>query len=356
MPAVRLFERRSFLQGSASVVAAGAALPSFARGGFFAAGSDRIRVGLVGCGGRGTGAAIEAAGRDRGVVVAAIGDLAAAAVDETAGILARRLGDAFDAPADRRFAGRDACELVCDAGIDVVILAASAGVRPEHVAAAVARGLHVYAERPLAVDQRGLAEVAASGRSSAARGLSFVTSLSLRYDPDVAVAIDRVRSLDRRVHEIEAVELSGGLVAERCLDAADAALAALGGHGDEWSAHSTSGGVSLRAADGRCIRVLLDASPSRHGRMVARHSGGSHAGGSHAGGSVEFVSPAARRRATASGLSAAWAALLESIRRGRPINDSQEACRAGAVMLSAAVVCAARRPAERFSAFLPETA
>ena len=351
MRAVRLLERRSFLQGSASVVAAGVALPSFACGGFFAAGSDRIRVGLVGCGGRGTGAAIEAAGRDRGVVIAAIGDLAAAAVDETAGLLARRLGDAFDAPPERRFAGRDACDLVCDAGIDVVILAASAGVRPEHVAAAVARGLHVYAERPLAVDRRGLAEVAASGRSSAARGLSFVTSLSLRYDPDVAVAIDRVRSLDGRVHEIEAVELSGGLVAERCLDAADAALAALGGHGDDWSAHATAGGFSLRAADGRVIRVLLDASPSRHGRMVARH-----AGGSHAGGSVEFVTPAARRRATASGLSAAWAALLESIRRGRPINDSQEACRAGAVMLSPAVVSAAKRPAERFSAFLPETA
>jgi len=342
----RPLQRRSFLQESASAVVAGAALPGFARGGFFAAGDDRIRVGLVGCGGRGAGAAIEAAARDRGVVITAIGDLVPAAVDDAAGVLARRLGDAFDAPAERRFAGRDACERVCDAGVDVVILAASAAVRPEQVAVAVARGLHVYAERPLALDLRGLAEVAASGRSSAARGLSFVTSLSLRYDPDVAAAIDRVRSLERRVREIEAVELSGGLVAERCHDAADAALAALGGHDEEWSAHATAGGFALRAADGRGIRVLLEASPSRHGRMVARHSGGA----------IEFVAPSARRRATACGLSAAWAALLESIRHGRPINDSQEACRAGAVVLSPAVVSAAKRPGESFSASLPETA
>lgn len=346
MPAIRLLQRRSFLQESASGIVAGGTVSSFARGGFFPVGDDRLRVGLVGCGGRGTGAAIEAAACDRGVVITAIGDLVPAPVDEAAGVLARRLGDAFDAPAERRFAGRDACERVCDSGIDVVVLAASAAVRPEHIAMAVNRGLHIYAERPLAVDLSGLAEVAACGRSSAARGLSFVTSLSLRYDPDVVAAIDRVRSLERRVREIEAVELSGGLVADRCLDAVDAALAALGGHGNAWSAHATAGGFALRAADGRGIRVLLEASPSRHGRMVARH----------AGGDIEVVTPSARRRATACGLSAAWAALLESIRRGRPLNDSQEACRAGAIVLSHAVVSAAMRPGESFSSPLSETA
>lgn len=346
MPAIRLLQRRSFLKESASGIVAGGTVSSFARGGFFPAGDDRLRVGLVGCGGRGTGAAIEAVACDRGVFITAIGDLVPAAVDEAAGVLARRLGSAFDAPAERRFAGRDACERVCDAGIDVVILAASAAVRPEHVAVAVSRGLHVYAERPLAVDLSGLAEVAACGRSSASRGLSFVTSLSLRYDPDVAAAIDRVRSLDRRVREIEAVELSGGLVAERCLDAVDAAVSALGGHGDEWSTRATAGGFALRAADGRGIRVLLADSPSRHGRMVARH----------AGGAVEFVTPSARRRATACGLSAAWAALHESIRRGRPINDSQEACRTGALVLSPAVFSAVKHSWKSFPASLPETA
>lgn len=346
MPPVRLLERRSFFQESAAVAAAGIAFPSFARGGFFTAGGDRLRIGLVGCGGRGTGAAIEAAGRDRGVVIAAIGDIVPEAVDETARVLAARLGNAFDAPPDRRFAGRDAHEQVCSAGLDAVILAGPAGVRPEHVATAVARGLHVYAERPLAADLSGLAEVARCGLSAAAGGLSFVTSLSLRYDPHIAAAIDRVRSLGDRVREIEAFELSGGLFAERCLDAADAALAAFSGHGDEWSARATSGGYALSTADGRRIRIQLDGSPVRHGRMVARHLRGS----------VEFVTPEARRRATATGLSAAWAAMLESIRRGRPINDSQEACRTGAVMLSPAVVFAVNRPEELFSTSLPETA
>lgn len=323
MPPIRLLDRRSFLQDSASGFAAGCVVPAVARGGFFAAGSDRIRVGLVGCGGRGTGAAIEAAGCDRGVVIAAIGDLVPAAVDESARMLARRLGDAFDASPERRFTGTGAFEQVCEAGIDAVIIAAPAGVRPEHVATAVARGLHVYAERPLAANRRGLDEVERCGRLAAAQGLSFVTSLSLRYDPDVAAAIERVRSLGDRVREITAVELSGGIASERCLDAVDAALAAVGGHGDEWSAQASRSGFVLRAFGGRTIRIVLDDSPGRHGRMVARHSRGS----------VEFVTPESRRRATATGLSAAWAALAESIRLGRPINDTQEACRAGGLML-----------------------
>ena len=103
---------------------------------------------------------------------------------------------------------------------------------------------------------------------------------------------------------------------------------------------------ALRTADGRGIRVLLEDSPSRHGRMVARH----------AGGGVEFITPSARRRATAYGLSAAWAALHESIRHARPINDSQEACRTGALMLSPAFVFAAEHPWRSFPSPLPETA
>lgn len=332
MPTVRCLERRRFLRESSSAVAVGFAAPTLAGAGFFAAGSDRLRIGLVGCGGRGTGAAIEAAGHDRGLVVSAIGDLCPAAVDETAGMLARRLGGGFDAPPDRRFAGIDACEQVCAADIDAVILAAPAGVRPEHVAMAVGRGLHVYAERPLAADLRGLDAVARSGRLAAARGLSFVTSLSLRYDPQVAAAVARVRSMGDGVREIVAVEMSGGLAAERCLDVADAALAALGGHGEEWSAHPTRGGFVLRSVGGRSIRIVLDASSGRHGRMIARHTLGS----------VEFVTPESRRRATAAGLSAAWAALLGSIRLGRPINDAHEACRAGVAMLSPSAALGSR--------------
>lgn len=336
MPSPRFIRRRTLLRGAACVTVA-APVPHAPRsavpGGCFTTGSERIRIGVVGCGGRGTGAAAEAveAARllgDRGVSIVAVGDASRPAIERSVLMLSGRLGAGFDVPADRRFVGLDACERVCAAGVDLVVLAGPASVRPGHVAMAVARGLHVYAERPLAVDLEGLAMVAEAGRGSAARGLSFVTSLPARYDAGVADAIVRVQSLGDRVREITMFEHAGASIDGRGIDAVDVALSALGGRAEDaagWRGRSTSRGLELMRGDGCVVRVVFDRAVEQHGRSIVRHDGGS----------FEFVTPADRRRATATGLAAAWAAMLGSIRRGSPVNDCRNACVAHAAVFAA---------------------
>ena len=116
--------RRTFLGGSlttALTVAAANGLATLPVGGAFASGDDRIRVGLIGCGGRGTGAAFQAAAADPGVQVVAMGDLFADQIASSAGLLTN-LGSQFDCPMERRFVGTTAYQSVIDAGVDLVLL------------------------------------------------------------------------------------------------------------------------------------------------------------------------------------------------------------------------------------------
>lgn len=173
----RRIARRSLLGGSLGA----ATLAALPRGGVFAAGSDVIRVGLVGCGGRGTGAALQAAA-EPGVVVTALGDCftdqLAAAVD----ILAARLGRGFACPAGSRFVGEASGLDVIAADVDVVILATPPHLRPAHVTAAIRAGRHVYCETPAAVDVAGVQSILATAAEARQRGLSFVAGLHSRHD------------------------------------------------------------------------------------------------------------------------------------------------------------------------------
>jgi predicted dehydrogenase len=188
----RRITRRSFVGGSV-VAATVAALP---RGGVFAAGSDTIRFGVVGCGGRGTGAALQAAAADRGVVISAIGGLFSDEVAASAERLTAALGHRFDCPAGRRFAGFDAGSAVIHADIDAVILATPPHLRPGHVAAAVAAGRHIYCETPAAVDSAGVSGILASSAEAASRGLSIVSGLRWRRDRATASTIARIHAGD----------------------------------------------------------------------------------------------------------------------------------------------------------------
>ncbi|MFM8734803.1 MAG: Gfo/Idh/MocA family oxidoreductase [Pirellulales bacterium] len=189
-PFRRPVSRRSFLGGS---LALSASLPA---GGLFAGGNDSIRVGVVGCGGRGTGAALQAAAADRGVVVTAIGDLFADQAATSAAILAGQLGRRFACPAERRFFGVDAGLEVIGSDVDVVILATPPHLRPAHVAAAVAAGRHLSCETPAAVDAAGVRSILATATEARLRGLSLVAGLAARRDGATAATIDRVRRGD----------------------------------------------------------------------------------------------------------------------------------------------------------------
>ena len=189
---VRRVHRRSFLGGSLAAIAA-TGLP----GGAFAGGGDRIRIGLVGCGGRGTGAAIQAAAADPGVVITALGDLFADQVEATSAILRDVLGQRFACDAERCFAAADSGLQVIASDVDVVILATPPHLRPGHVAAAVRAGRHVFCETPTAVDAAGVRMILATAAEARHRGLSFVSGFHSRHHPPTVATIGRI--LDGRI-------------------------------------------------------------------------------------------------------------------------------------------------------------
>jgi predicted dehydrogenase len=143
--------RRDFLAASAATAGAGL-LPSAVH----AAGSDIIRVGLIGCGGRGTGAAQDCltAGKT-GVKLVAVGDAFEGRAKGAAQTLSNKFKDQVDL-GDRVYSGLDAYEKVIAAGVDLVLLATPPGFRPTHLEAAVKAGKHIFCEKPVAVDAPGI--------------------------------------------------------------------------------------------------------------------------------------------------------------------------------------------------------
>ena len=181
--------RRWFLGGT--VAASSAALFSLPTGGLFAAGEQRLRVGLVGCGGRGTGAALQALEADPAVRVVALGDVFADRVASSAEVLGAA-GERFDCPAAQRFVGQDAYRLVIDSGVDIVLLAAPPHTRPLHLEAAVSAGKHVYCEKPVAIDAAGVVRAAAAAARSRANGLSLVSGFCFRRDARMVEMVARI--------------------------------------------------------------------------------------------------------------------------------------------------------------------
>jgi predicted dehydrogenase len=201
----RRVSRRSFLGGALGA----ATLTSLPAGGVFAAGSDLIRVGVVGCGGRGTGAAMQAAAADPSVVVTALGDLFADHLAASAEILASRLGGHFICPAARRFTGDAAGFDVIASDVDMVILATPPHQRPAHVDAAIHAGRHVYCETPAAVDAAGARSILALADEARRRGLSFAAGLHSRHDERLRQTIAGVLGgrIGQQVHGVATARL-----------------------------------------------------------------------------------------------------------------------------------------------------
>ena len=203
--------RRTFLMhGAAAVAATGAALDlaNVAH----AAGSDRLKVGLVGCGGRGTGAAEQALTADKNVALVAMAD---AFPDRLADSLSALKGSAVagqvEITPERQFIGFDAYKQVIDA-VDVVLLTTPPGFRPIHLAYAVAKGKHTFVEKPVAVDAPGVRSVLKSIDEAKSKGLTLVSGLCWRYHVPRVETMKRVR--DGAVGKLVAIETtydSGGV-------------------------------------------------------------------------------------------------------------------------------------------------
>ncbi len=170
--------RREFVKSTAAVTAGMLAAPLV-----HGAGGDTIKVGLVGCGGRGTGAAAQALDADPGVVIWAMGDVfddkLTASLDQL-----RAHAPApgrVDVPAERQYRGFDAYQRVIDSGADVIILATPPHFRPAHLDAAVSAGRHVFCEKPMAVDATGVRRVMEVAERARQRRLSLVAGFCWRY-------------------------------------------------------------------------------------------------------------------------------------------------------------------------------
>ena len=198
MPAAPL-DRRTFVTASAAT-AASTLLGSHAQARRSpaapedAAPREKLRVGLVGCGGRGTGAGADALTADAGAHLVAVGDILPGRVDAACTHFAEKFGPRGDVPATARFVGFDALDKVLGAGVDVVLLATPPVFRPAQIEAAVNAGVHVFAEKPMAVDAPGVRSVMASAQKAREKKLSFVSGFCWRSSlPE--------RAIYRRIHE-----------------------------------------------------------------------------------------------------------------------------------------------------------
>ncbi len=181
--------RRDFLKTSTAALVGGALAAQV-----HAAGSDVIRIGLIGCGGRGTGAAGQALNADKNVKLVAMADAFADRLEESLATLQRdeAIAGKIDVPAERRFVGFDAYLKLLAAGVDVVLLATPPHFRPLHLKAAIDAGKHVFAEKPVAVDAPGVRSVLETCALAKKKDLCIVSGLCLRYDYGFQETVKRI--------------------------------------------------------------------------------------------------------------------------------------------------------------------
>ncbi len=194
MHADEALTRRGFLAASA----AAATSLAIRRGSAASlAGAGTLKVGLIGAGGRGTGAAYNALGASPDNVLWAMGDAFPDRLDGSLASITKDLPPAqVQVPKERQFLGFDAYKGVIASGVDVVLLATPPHFRPIHLAAAVAAGKHVFMEKPVAVDPAGVRSVLASGQAAASRGLSIVAGTQRRHETCYLQAMERIHAGD----------------------------------------------------------------------------------------------------------------------------------------------------------------
>jgi len=184
--------RREFLQSSAIIAAGAAAAQLGVASNAHAAGSDVIKVGLIGCGGRGTGAAEQSINSSTNVKLHAMGDLFADHLQGCRDKLSK-FGDKIDVADERCFVGFDAFEKVIASGVDLVILATPPGFRPGHIKATIAAGKHLFCEKPVAVDGPGIRTVLAAAEEAKAKNLCVVAGTQRRHQEGYVEVMKRIQ-------------------------------------------------------------------------------------------------------------------------------------------------------------------
>lgn len=195
--------RRAFLAAAGAVGAASALMAS---GNYaFARADGKIRVGLIGCGGRGSGAANDCVTSSENVEIYAMGDAFKDRLDSSRATMKDALKSKLNVTDDRCFTGLDAYKQVLASGVDMVILATPPGFRPIHFKAAVEAGKHVFMEKPVATDAPGIREVLAAAELASSKNLSVVAGTQRRHQLSYLETI-------KRIHDGAIGEILGGQI------------------------------------------------------------------------------------------------------------------------------------------------
>ena len=198
-------DRRSFLKGSTAAVVGGSLAATLGPARMVhAAANDTLRIGLIGCGGRGSGAAVNACRADENVKLVAVADVFKDRVDAARGILQRQLGDKAEIDDGHVFSGFDGGKQLIDSDVDVVLLCEPPHFRPMHLRYAIDKGKHVFCEKPVAVDGPGVRSVLETVEMARQKDLSIVSGLCWRYDYGVRETIKRL--LDGAIGDIVAIQ------------------------------------------------------------------------------------------------------------------------------------------------------
>lgn len=177
--------RRHFLRAGSGAFLAGPAIITAAtsRAAEKKANSEEtLRIGLIGCGGRGTGAASQALAADYNGRLVAMADVFESQIENSIRTLSTSIPDRVDVKPDKKFVGLDAYQKLLDCGVDVVILATPPGFRPMHLTAAVEAGKHIFCEKPMAVDAVGYRMAVAAVEKAKQKKINLVAGFCWRYD------------------------------------------------------------------------------------------------------------------------------------------------------------------------------
>jgi predicted dehydrogenase len=151
-----------------------------------------LKAGVVGCGGRGRGAAINFLNAGPNLQITALGDTFKDRVDEARAAIMKQKNQ--EVPEDKCFVGFDAFQKVIESGVDIVILATPPFFRPEHLAAAVAARKHIFAEKPVCVDPTGARSVMATALKAKELGLTIVTGTQRRHQRNYVANYNQVKA------------------------------------------------------------------------------------------------------------------------------------------------------------------
>jgi len=183
--------RRDFLKTSGATALGALAFPHILSS---APSTQTLHIGLVGCGGRGTGAAKEALNADSNTVVVALGDVFEDRLAQSLDALQKHAPDRVRVDKPRCFLGFDAYRKVIASDVDVVLLATPPAFRPQHLKAAVEAGKHAFAECIAAVDAPGIRSFLRSAELAKSKNLGILSGFCWRYDNSARAALEQIRA------------------------------------------------------------------------------------------------------------------------------------------------------------------